>query len=185
MEGTNPPLLKGAGLSGTLAILPSNGAAEKLLSGRVGNGGPGQASLGRMEGVPAGRLRPGWGSLQPPPVAFTFIPSGPTPSPGPRRRPENPFPPAREPPPPVQGASCSRSTAPVRVLGGGRGRSCSVGGWAPPATPRLAPDGGRGGDRSGGASPPSHRRTQRRHARTRARAAALPGAAVRTHTRTP
>lgn len=64
----------------------------------------------------------------------------------------------------------------------GRGRSCSGGGSAPPAQP------GRG---SASGSPlgthllrraPSHPRTQRRHARTRARAAALPRAAVRTHT---
>lgn len=57
MEGTNPPLLKGARLSGTLSGPPHcPGLPESSRGGRVENGAQEKEGLGRMEGVPARRM---------------------------------------------------------------------------------------------------------------------------------
>lgn len=54
MEGTSPPLLKGAGLSPSAILLSNQGAALELQSGRVTNGGRGKEGGGQKEGVPTG-----------------------------------------------------------------------------------------------------------------------------------
>lgn len=53
MEGMNPPLLKGAGLLGTLSDPPHyRGLPESSRGGRVENGNREKEGLGQMEGVP-------------------------------------------------------------------------------------------------------------------------------------
>lgn len=57
MEGTNPPLLKGASRSGILSGPPHySGQPKSSWGGRVENGDREKEGLGRMEGVPAWRL---------------------------------------------------------------------------------------------------------------------------------
>lgn len=53
MEGMNPPLLKGAGLLGTLSDPPHyRGLPESSRGGRVENGNREKEGLGQVEGVP-------------------------------------------------------------------------------------------------------------------------------------
>lgn len=56
MEGMNPPLLKGTGLSGTLSDPPPyRELQESSQGGRVENGDHEKEGLAQMEGVPAQR----------------------------------------------------------------------------------------------------------------------------------
>lgn len=58
MESTNPPLLKGAGLSSGAHSSPPHylGLQESYQGGRVENGDYEKEGLGGMEGVSAGRM---------------------------------------------------------------------------------------------------------------------------------
>lgn len=171
MEGANPPLLKGTGLS-PWAILPSNPGL--LQSGRVTSGGSGK-------GPWAGRRAALWGNRRP-----TASPQTPAcshhPHSGlihllldPGRDLSVPSPSLRSLP---VGTSCARpSNRPA--FAEGTGLSCSGGSCFPrPGFPSLStslglwvPDPIPVGLIPSVARPPSHRCTQRRHARTRARAA--------------
>lgn len=180
MEGTNPPLLKGAGLSGTFLGPPHYpGLQESSRGGRVENGDQEKEGLGRMEGVPA----PGDCGLDwVPPVALTPIPGWPTPSPQSREKTGRPSTPARD--------SSSRGPAafaPPLALGPRRGRGTQLlrRRLGPSCYSRPAWDGGQGADPRRGrisvALPPirAHKDDTRGPG---TRAAALLGAAVRTHT---
>lgn len=75
MEGTNPPLLKGARLSGTLGDRPHYpGLRESSRGGRVETGNREREGLGRTEGVPPGDCGLGVVSLRGPSPSFQVGP---------------------------------------------------------------------------------------------------------------
>lgn len=192
MEGTNPPLLKGAGLSGARSDPPHTTEGCRRAPGV---GGSGTETVRKKAWARWRACRPGDADLdRVPPVSRTLI-SG---RPFPRPRSLGKRPPAPRPPPQalardplLQGAHRAR---PPPGLGPGKGRGAQLlrGCSAPPATPAqpglVAGGAARGGGSRSRSPPgahllrraPSHPRTQRQHARTGARGAALPGAAVRT-----